>query len=127
MGIAIGLIRQAHDFQHIFDLLADRGFVHPLDLQTKSHILSYSQIWEKAVLLKNHPDSTVFHRHMSNVFLVQINFSATYFLQSCQTAEQCTFAASRRSQQRNQFPLLHLQLNIPEDLIGAKIFIDLFK
>src|SRR5215510_7070493 len=79
-----------------------------VDLQTKQHILQYRQVWERAVLLKNHAAVSTRARHRTST---DKNIAARRLKKSCNEVENCAFAASGRANEGDEFTLVGNVLN----------------
>src|SRR5262245_58095791 len=79
-----------------------------VDLQTKQDILQYRQVWERAVLLKNHPAVSTRTRHRTSTHK---NIAARRLQESCNKVENCAFAASGRADEGDEFALVGNVLN----------------
>ena len=126
-GVLADFIAQSHDVKHLFNLLADFRFGQLFQLQTVGHVVPYVHVGEEGILLEDHADTAAAGNDVGDFLPVQVDMPAGDLLKAGQTAQQGGFSAAGGTQQRDQLPLFHIQVNVFEHVIRAKEFIDFLK
>ncbi|MPN05559.1 hypothetical protein SDC9_152810 [bioreactor metagenome] len=110
--VGVCLIRQAHLFQQLLRFLRGGCFVHLLAVDGGHHnIFHHRKVGKQVKLLKHHADIFAYPVDVGlfvhNVKPVHDHLPAGGLLQPVQAAQKRRFAAARRPDHANDFPLGH--------------------
>ena len=109
------LVGQLNRLQHRIDTPPPLGRRHSSDLQTEVEVVPDAQVRKQGIALEDHADPSLFRR--GGIQAPAFQFDATFIrlLQACDQAESRALAAAARSQQRDTFTGLNLEVQIAQD------------
>ena len=126
VGMPVGEFFHAHERQCFAH--APVGFVFGRfdDAQAVGDVFARGQMREDGVGLKHHIHRAHVRRQAAHVFAVYEYLARVRLFKAAEHAQQCRLAAAGRSEQGEEFLVLHLQRNIVNRLRAAEVFADIF-
>ena len=99
---------QINDFQRMSDLLIHGFFIHFFQLQSKSHIVIYIQVWKQRIFLKHRVNRSLIGWQLTDILTVQQNLTCCGDLKASQHTKNRGLTTAGGPQKSDKFPLFHL-------------------
>ncbi|MNT63699.1 hypothetical protein D3C72_2015340 [compost metagenome] len=133
MRIAVGGVRQAHQFQQFLD--AARALGAGQLAQPEGHVQGHGQMGEQGIVLEHHADAALLRRHLHggrrNDAAVQQDAAGAHRFEAGDGAQHCGLAAAGFAQQaadvangQTQGQVLHDRLQAGGRVVGKRDMVD---
>ena len=85
------------------------------------------QVREKCEVLEHNVETALLHRHICEVLAVEHDFSRCGLCQTKNQIEKCRFAATRRTEDGDNFPFANGERNVRKDGSISVALVDVFE
>ena len=98
---------QVDEFEGVRHFLLYLGLRSVLYPEAECDVLAHAHMREERVVLEHGIDRSLIGRHVRDVFAFEVYSALIRLFEACYDAQGRRFAAARRSQQRDEFILVH--------------------
>ena len=102
---------EVHKFESVRNLLLYFSFRPVFYPKTERDIFAHCHVREKRIILEYRVDRTLIRRQISDILALKIHPSLVRLLKARDNAQGRSFTTSRRAKQRNEFILIHAEVN----------------
>ena len=118
---------EVHEGQHLLDLRLDSVFLHLFETQTKGDVLIYVQVREQRITLKNGVHAPFVGRDTIHDLIIKNDLAGVRFLETRNNAQCRRFTTARRAEDRNEFPVFDVEVEVVQDRFSVKGHANVFE
>ena len=112
LRFALEIVGDAEDLSGLHHAAPDFILRSFPEFQTKCHVVVNGHVGVERVVLEDHRDVAVFRRHIVHPAFSDENIAAGDFLQPRDHAQRGGFAAARRADEHDEFPILDFEVEV---------------
>ena len=106
------LVRKIDLFGDGADFFVHLGLLHFLDAQTERDVVVHGHRREERVALEHDADVPILDGHMGDVLIADEHLALRRLDEAGNGAERCRFAAAGRAEEREEFALFYLDVDV---------------
>ena len=123
LWLSVEEVRDVEDTSSFFNLTADFVLRNLSELKTESHILEYSHVRIKSIVLENHCDVSVLRSNVVYKTVADVELTFRDLFKTCDHTESCGLTTTGWTYKDDKFLILDFQINVGNGYYAAWVFL----